>query len=343
MKYNFALVILVYCLLTSCEKEKPKPSDVSTQITIATGTPVDIKYRSAKVCGTLGETFNLTVQDYGHCWDTVQNPDITKNKTYFGSQKGAKSFTSQLQNLIIGKRYFVKAYYTINDATVYSQEDSLITLFVKDGDGNVYTTITIGTQTWLKENLKTTTYNDGTPIPLVSKSTTWSNLSTPAFCWYNNDEASFKSGYGALYNWYAISITTNGGKNICPSGFHVPSDVEWTVLTDYLTSNGFGYGGNGADIAKALSATWGWNASSTLGTPGNDPGSNNSSGFTAVPGGYRNINGTFSNFGFYGHWWSSTETSDGYACYRILGFSGYNIGSNYKYMNYGSSILCLED
>ena len=98
---------------------------------------------------------------------------------------------------------------------------------VTDVDGNSYNTVVIGTQTWMAENLKTTRLNDGTSIPLVTSSTTWGTLSTPAYCWYNNDEATNKVTYGALYNWY----TAKSGK-LCPSGWHIPSDDEWTTLTD---------------------------------------------------------------------------------------------------------------
>ena len=97
-----------------------------------------------------------------------------------------------------------------------------------DKDGNIYKTILIGTQTWMVENLKTTKYNDGTSIPFVSEPTSWSNLSTPACCWQQNDPAR-KVTYGVLYNWYTI----NTGK-LCPKTWHVPSDSEWTALTDYL-------------------------------------------------------------------------------------------------------------
>jgi hypothetical protein len=100
---------------------------------------------------------------------------------------------------------------------------------VKDIDGNVYDTVTVGTQTWMVENLKTTRYNDGTAIPLVTKSVAWETLSTPGYCWYNNDESTYKAPYGALYNWY----TVNTGK-LCPTGWHVPGDSEWIVLIDFL-------------------------------------------------------------------------------------------------------------
>ena len=101
-------------------------------------------------------------------------------------------------------------------------------LTATDIDGNVYHTVTIGTQIWMVENLKTTRYNDGSPIPFVTDSSSWSNLTTPGYCWYNNDTTN-KNTYGALYNWFAV----NTGK-LAPTGWHVPTDDEWTTLTTYL-------------------------------------------------------------------------------------------------------------
>src|ERR1035437_6837240 len=150
---------------------------------------------------------------------------------------------------------------------------------VTDKDGNVYHTVTIGTQTWMAENLKTTQYNDGTSIPYVTDNTAWSILSTPAYCWYSNDAATYKNKYGALYNWY----TVNTGK-LAPTGWHVPTDAEWTTLTNYVTANL----GTSLNVAKALAATTDWTIDTyDAGAIGNDLSKNNSTGFSALPGGYR--------------------------------------------------------
>ena len=120
---------------------------------------------------------------------------------------------------------------------------------VTDIDGNVYNTVTIGTQAWMAENLKTTKLNDGTAMPLVTNNTAWSGASwespAPAYCWYNNDMATYKGTYGALYNWFSLDTASNGGKNVCPAGWHVPSYAEWTTLIDYL-------GGEGAAKGKLM-------------------------------------------------------------------------------------------
>jgi uncharacterized protein (TIGR02145 family) len=143
---------------------------------------------------------------------------------------------------------------------------------ILDGSGNEYTFVTIGTQDWLVENLKTTKYNDGTDIPLVTDNTAWGSLTEneePGYCWYDNDQATYGDTYGALYNWH----TVNPG-NPCPIGWHVPSDAEWTELTDYLAANG-----HSGTEATALKATSGW----PDGYNGTDD-----YGFTALPGSARN-------------------------------------------------------
>ena len=116
---------------------------------------------------------------------------------------------------------------------------------VMDIDGNTYATVSIGSQVWMAENLATTKYNDGTAIPLVTNGTTWAAITTPAYCWYYNIMPSGSTAYyGALYNWYAVDVSTTGGRNICPVGWHVPSETEWTKMEDYLIANGYNYDGN---------------------------------------------------------------------------------------------------
>jgi uncharacterized protein (TIGR02145 family) len=154
---------------------------------------------------------------------------------------------------------------------------------IKDADGNIYHAVTIGTQTWMVENLKTTKYNDGTPIPLVTDNIAWGRLTTPGYCWYNNDSATYSNPYGALYNWYAVTT----GK-LAPPGWHVPTVAEWDTLITFL---------GGVMVAgSALKST-----GTTYWHPPNS-GATNSSGFSALPGG--RLTGTFSSIGTYGDWWA---------------------------------------
>ena len=214
---------------------------------------------------------------------------------------------------------------------------------VTDKDGNVYNTVTIGTQTWMKENLKTITYNDGTPIPLVTDYTTWSNLITPAYCNYNNTtNADTINTYGRLYNWYTVN--TN---KLCPTGWHVPSDLEWTILENYLIANGYNYDGTttGNNYAKSLAAKTNWISSTGVGTVGNTdyPAKRNSTGFTALPGGSRVDDGTFLYIGGTGLWWSSSEYSTSYAWYRGLSYGYSDVDRDYYGKQGGFSVRCVRD
>jgi trimeric autotransporter adhesin len=159
--------------------------------------------------------------------------------------------------------------------------------FVTDIEGNRYNTVVIGTQTWMAENLKTTKYNDGTDIPLVADSVSWVNLTTPAYCWYNNNEATNKNIYGALFNWYTI----NTGK-LCPTGWHAPSDIEWTTLTDFLG----GLNVAGGKLKEAGKSHW----------KSPNTGATNESGFSGLPAGYRAYSAGYLDLLHIGDFWSST-------------------------------------
>ena len=175
------------------------------------------------------------------------------------------------------------------------------TLIATDADGNIYHTITIGTQIWTVENLKTTKYNDGTAITLVTDSADWTNRITPGYCWYNNDSIVNKNMYGALYNWYAASV-----KNLAPGGWHVPTRSEWDTLRTYLLTHGYNWDGstNGNKVSKAMAAQTIWSTYSQIGVIGNDMASNNRSGFSALPGGCRLENSDFYDIRNYSSWWS---------------------------------------
>ena len=210
---------------------------------------------------------------------------------------------------------------------------------VTDIDGNTYHTMIIGTQTWLLENLKTTKYNDGTDIPLVTDDSIWPTLSTPGYCWYNNDTAN-KSTYGALYNWYAV----NTGK-LAPAGWHVPTDADWDTLQNYLIANGYNYDGTktGNKIAKSMCTKTDWETSTHAGSPGNNLNTNNSSGFSALPGGCRGGNGSFDDQSGYGLWWSATEGGVAGAWNRQLFYGGENLGRSNNGKSCGFSLRLVKD
>jgi len=234
------------------------------------------------------------VTERGVCYNTSPNPTISNNKVVSGS--GSGSFTAVLLNLAGNTTYYVRAYAKKSTGTTYGNQVSFTTLqdygTVSDYDGNVYHTITIGTQVWTVENLKTTHYNDGTEIPNVTDDIAWYNLSTGAWCSYNNDPANVAT-YGRLYNWFAV----NDAHGLAPAGWHVPSYTEWyTTLMNTL---------GGCNVAgKKLKDNILWNG-------------DNSSGLKALPGGRRysgdGPNGPatwFSSLNLYGDWWTTTQVSN---------------------------------
>ena len=211
------------------------------------------------------------------------------------------------------------------------------TEIVMDIDDNVYPTVVIGTQVWMAENLRTTKYRDGSNIPLVTDNTQWANnwnngnsLQQPMMCWYNNDQVTYTANkFGALYNWYTINPATNGNKNVCPIGWHVPTDAEWTTLTTYL-------GGETVAGGKMKSTgTEYWYI------PNRD--ATNSSGFSCLPGGIRIHDGTFNENIISGSWWSSTEFRVEYAWSRLLTFSSGVIYRDDNAKINGYSVRCLKD
>ena len=209
-----------------------------------------------------------------------------------------------------------------------------------DADGNNYRVVKIGTQTWMAENLKTTKYNYGTSIPYVIDNTAWNILSTPAFCWHNNDATTNKNTYGALYNWYTVSTA-----KLAPVGWHVPTDAEWTILENYLMANGYNYNGatTGNNYAKSLAATTNWTSYMGTGVLSQDLSKNNSTGFSALPGGMRDFNsGSFFNLGYVGYWWSSNEVTSS-AWYRSLNCQESNMSRSYNYKSTGYSVRCVKD
>jgi uncharacterized protein (TIGR02145 family) len=205
--------------------------------------------------------------------------------------------------------------------------DKIISVYlngVMDSDRNYYKVVTIGTQIYMAENLKTTRYIDGTAVPFVTDKTVWNTINTPGYCWYN-DASTYKDTYGALYNWYAV----NTGK-LCPTGWHVPTYDEWKILENYI-------GGSTSGYKLRETGTIHWLAP-------ND--GTNESGFTGLPGGWRNtdpINGSlFSGLGNDGAWWSSTEYSTTFVNDWYIGNS---IGISFGYDNKqnGLSVRCLKD
>ncbi|MBQ9509735.1 MAG: fibrobacter succinogenes major paralogous domain-containing protein [Bacteroidales bacterium] len=215
---------------------------------------------------------------------------------------------------------------------------------VTDVDNNTYNTVQIGTQCWMKENLRTTRYANGTSIALGS-----STSSTTAYRYYPDNNSSNVSTYGYLYNWKALmgnssssSANPSGVQGICPTGWHVPSDAEWTQLTDYVSGQSqYVCGVSNSLIAKALASTTGWQSSSQICAVGNNPSFNNTTGFSALPaGGYF---GYYLNFGDDAYFWSATEYDYGNAYYSAFSYNDANVNRHYSNKYYGFSVRCVRD
>lgn len=192
---------------------------------------------------------------------------------------------------------------------------------ITDGDGNIYTSVKIGTQVWMTENLKTTKYNDGSEIPNVTGDSAWYHLTTAAYCFFN-DDISYKTPYGGLYNFYAVAT----GK-LCPIGWHVPTDDEWTTLMDDL---------GGAEVAGGKLKEAG--TSHWISPNG---GATNESGFTALPGGTHYD--FFGYIGMNGYWWSSTEFSSANAWRCSINYETGNLYRSNYFKYCGHSVRCLKD
>ncbi len=198
----------------------------------------------------------------------------------------------------------------------------------EDADGNVYDTLRIGDQVWTVEHWRATTFADGTPIPKVADAEEWSVLSTPAYCYYDNKEEN-KEKYGVLYNWYAA-----GSGKIAPEGWRVPDNDDWKQLEEYLFNNGYNHGRATTRnmLAKSLATKTGWAESGEAGTPGNRPGGNNKTGFSAIPAGIRNHSGIFIHLGKVNFLWSSTKYDPEHGH-----FTGYSPRGYYRRIIYDSA------
>ena len=261
-----------------------------------------------------------TITKRGVCLSTGQAPTIYNSKTLDGT--GTGNFTSNLAGLSANTIYFVRAYATNSKGTGYGSTLSFTTLnIVIDIDGHVYDTVTIGTQVWITENLKVIHYCNGDPIPNITDDQQWNHLTTGAYCDYDNTPGSSLT-YGKLYNFYAVIDS----RKLCPTGWHVPSDADWSILTAYLGGESVA-----GDKLKACCMN-GWYGPNTA---------NNETGFTALGGGFRCDYCTYNEFNdidWNGYWWSSTWYK-----YRSMNWHGSGVSNGSESPGKGFSVRCLKD
>jgi len=320
------LLFGLFSVLTSCNTKNK--SELLPILTTTTAT--EITENSAKSGGTITSDGGDVVTARGVCWGTTENPTIVSNKTTDGSETG--TFTSAVTGLTPGTAYYIRAYATNSAGTGYGASVKIMTLpvagSVTDVDGNTYQSVNIGTQTWMASNLKTTKYRTGESISNVTDATAWSNATFGAWCDYSNDPLNGVS-YGRLYNWLAI----NDVRNICPVGWHVASQAEWTTLITYL-------GGESVAAGKLKEAGFAHWKTATSG------GATNESGFTALPGGKRDPSGAFGSLGDFGYWWSLTEnttTSPITVWHWFMNYDTTNAHKDYDSKAFGRSVRCVKD
>ncbi len=316
--YLFFLITAFMVFTNGCTLNRVK-RDPSVRTTFKS-----VSLTQAIVDGDITDKGGSRITAKGICWSTSPNPTVEEDKTSGGT--GAGSFTGTLTGLSVNTTYYACAYAINNTGVGYGQTVTFKTKgTVTDIDGNVYDVIAIGTQIWMKENLRTTRYHDGTKIPEVTSYDVWKKLTTAAYSWYDNDSL-YANPYGAMYNYYVVS--TN---KLCPVGWHVPANDDWTQLTDFLG----GVTVAGGKLKEAGITHWD--------SPNAD--ATNESGFTAVPAGYRSCTyGVWFSMGQDATWWSSSRYDNSSAWCRAITL--YNTSDVQAFPNddgYGTSVRCIKD
>lgn len=301
--------------------------------------------------GTVTSDGGLEVTERGFCYGTYPNPTVFDS--YVTVDSGEGEYNTTLPDLVIGTTYYVKAYATNSLGTTYGEQRSFVffvcgTSTLTDIDGNTYNTVPIGSQCWMKENLRTTKYADNNPISQGSDTS-----STTAYWYYPNDDASNKTIYGLLYNWKAVmgndsssSANPSGVQGICPTDWHVPSDAEWLQMeitvgmsqSDALLSTTFR-----GSIAARLCDDTGWTSSSTANAAGNISAiGRNSSGFSALPAGSFERVGAVA-IGVAASFWSATEVNNAEAWMRGLNSNRAGVARYQQFEYMGFSVRCVRD
>lgn len=330
------IILSLLLIIANCAKD----NEVTTVVTIpvvTTSELSEITQTTATSGGVITSDGGEAVTKRGICWSTTLTPTIAENNTDDGI--GVGSFTSFITGLTANTTYYIRAYATNIAGTGYGNVISFTTIegnnsdvvfnpnivygTMTDIDGNTYRTVTIGTQTWMAENLKVSTYNDGTAIPNVTGNTAWSTLTSGALCDFENTPPN-SDIYGKLYNWYAVNTNKLG-----PTGWHIPTDAEWTELTDYLVGETVAGG-----KLKEIGATHWF-------TP--NVGATNETGFTALPGGYRHVYGLFEHKGINGRWWTASEYNADKAWSRSMDYINNSVFSYTDFKQWGFSVRLVKD
>jgi uncharacterized protein (TIGR02145 family) len=324
-------LILGIALIYSCSTSTDGNGNSTTTVipSLTTSAVSSITTNSAISGGTISSDGGATITARGLCWSTSPNPTISLS-TITNEGTGTGSFTSSITGLLANTTYYVRAYAANSQGTAYGNEVNFITaspptVTVTDIDGNTYQTVSICNQIWTKTNLNVTRYRNGAIIPQITDATQWAALTTGAWCYYANTTSNGTT-YGKLYNWYAV----NDPRGLAPIGYHIPTKTEWNTLIDCL-------GGSTVAGGKLKeTGTSHWNSPNT--------GATDSNGFTGLPGGWRNNDGTFSSIGNNANWWNYIEYDRLSAWWINLGYNFISAG-NVGVVNkaYGLSVRCIKD
>jgi uncharacterized protein (TIGR02145 family) len=303
--------------------------------------------------GAITSDGGAPITSCGLCWNSTKNPTITNNITT--ASLNGDSFISRINYLVPNSIYYIRAYATNSSGTSYGNELTVQTYAVTDIEGNGYHSITIGDQTWMKENLKVTKYNNGDPIgTTIPANKDISAEINPKYQWaysadYGEDSKANASVYGRLYTWYAVSDS----RNMCPTGWHVGTESEWEDMIDWLEANGYYHDGASYPdlfnkLGISLADTLHWKNSDIPGTIGNDdyPELRNKTGFSALPSGQRWLSGQFGKLGSSSIWWTATEqlADQRFAGAAIMTYDGTYIIINGHLKDAGGySVRCVKD
>jgi len=320
MKFRFPYFIIAGLLLVStysCVDTALLPVVETVNFTAVAGT-------SATFWGNVPVDAGSAITARGVCWSTGPNPTTANSKAT--TTPGTGEYEVGITGLTMRTTYYARCYATNSTGTAYGKQLSFTTLLT-DVDGNIYKTVAIGTQIWMAENLRTTKYRNGVAIANVTDPASWASLTTSAYSSYANNSAN-NATYGKLYNWYAVHDI----RYIAPLGWHIPTQAEWTTLINYLG----GQSAAGDKLKETGDAHW----------TGSYAGATNSSGFTALPGGFissENNTYGFYNIGVMGQWWSSTEANSTNAWSCSLDNTSNQVASINGFKQAGLSIRCIKD
>ena len=297
---------------------------------VLTTIPVsNITITSAHSGGNVTQFGGSAIVNRGLCYSITPNPTIDDSVVYLQGPSGNGAFVGDISGLTGGTTYYVRAFAVNAFSVAYGNQLVFTTQLPANGgltdiDGNVYDTIVIGNQVWMRQNLKVTKYNNGNDLPHITANAAWSALTGGAYCHYGNN-TSTGATYGKLYNYYVVS----DNRNICPVNWHVPHLAEWQALETYLGGNSIAGG-----KLKAVDTVY-WASPNADAT--------NSSGFTAFGGGSRSSTGVSGDMGYYGNWWTNDEydVSKGYAMDLSYGNGSSHLFQRTK--SIGMSIRCIKD